>query len=353
VIQHCESWDSIRTTTALGQVYSSVVTSAATSWVAGDVRGFAIKHTQSETATTWTDLFAEPNASDEYFIGFRLKADENSSNATHILCQLFDGVTEQFQVRLRSNVGATSLNIQLLRNSGSAIGGAVSSDLPPNVTVYVEIYVKLSNTTTGAWEIRLNGVTNVSATGVSTSASGNKKADRVTWTLDTSAIAGTYTQIKDILVLDGLAGERTDFQGDVILEDRVPDAVGFEDDWVPLAGQNYENIDDALVADEDSSYNSSAVATDVDLVGYSDLAYVAGQIIGVVLRARARNDAAGTTSLRQLFRDPNLLANAAGATVSLTAQTYAPVRQVWERNPVTGDDWLVSDRAQFGYERVT
>ena len=355
MIQFCESWDSVRTTTGLAQEYDSAATSAATSWVAGVVRGFAIRHTQSETATTFTRIFSNPGAQSEYVIHFRLLAVENAaSNANHRLVRLFNGGTEQFQVRLQSNV-ATGKKLKLVLQRGDALGisGGTTSEFSPNVPIFVEVKVRLGNSLNGSFEVRLNGVTDISGSGISTSVTTPLQVDRVTWELDCSTTSGSFVQVEDLVILDTSSGERTDFLGDVVLEDRVPNGAGDDTDWTPLFGDNWENVDDSPNADDDSSYNSGGAAGELDLLNYSDLGYVAKQIVAVVAKARVRNDVAGTTTWRQTFKDPNSVVVAVGDVKSISSQTYAPLQQVWEVNPVNGNDWKVSDRAQFGYERVS
>ena len=239
---------------------------------------------------------------------------------------------------------ATAGGFLEVRRGTSSILGTSSNAMSVNSWYYIEMEVTI-NDSTGAVEVRRNGVEEIKLTGVDTKYTSLSGANGFRLYGGTSS---TRVLIDDLYVCDATGTTNNSFLGDVRVDTLFPTADGANTDFTPLAGSNYENVDEDD-PDGDTSYNSSNTATDKDTFPVTALSSMAGDIFGVQVNNTARKDDAGAQNLKGAVK--------VGATVytdsaQVLLDSYDDKRSIFEENPGTSAAWDQAgiNAAEFGYE---
>lgn len=166
---------------------------------------------------------------------------------------------------------------------------------------YVEMKATVHDSA-GVVEVRVNGVTVLSGTGLDTRNGG-------TGVINTVALGGTsqvfgyvpgsptYTY-DDVYVCDvSGSAPNNDFLGDTRVEYLVPTAAGVRTQFAST-GTNWQTVDETIPSDAD--YNSSRTPGDMDLFTMSNLSGN-GLVYGVQTIARVAKDDAGTRAFKPIF----------------------------------------------------
>lgn len=273
------------------------------------------------------------DAQGTWTLGVRFRV--NAPGVEFPLLGLADGSTEQVALVLNA---ANTLQVQ----RGSTVLATGTTAILANAWNYVELKCTIGPAA-GAFAVHLNGVSEVSASGVNASASGSSVADGVEMgsaSTSGSVQAGNYIYFADFYACDGTGTVNNDFLGDVRVQPLMPSADGDLSQLTPSSGATHYNLVDEVPPDGDASYVSSATAGNVDLYQLADLAAVSGNVYGVQVMAFARKDDAGTRTLAPVIKTGGVEYD--GTTVGL-GMTYAYLRDLWERNPQTAVPWTIAD----------
>jgi hypothetical protein len=231
-------------------------------------------------------------------------------------------------------------NVQVY-NTGNGTVYGTSGNAPfsaPNVWRYVELKY---NTTTGAATVRVDGISVITATTITTTSvplitmgySGGNSGDL---TFD------------DLYVLDGTGTVNNDFLGDVRVQTLYASSDGSNSQLTPSTGTTHYNLVNEATPDT-TSYVSSSTAGQKDTYQFQDLASNTKNVFGVEITNYAHKDAAGPAAFSNIAR--------VGATDYV--QTAQPLSTSWtanrdllEINPATGLPWAPSDinSAEFGVQ---
>lgn len=289
-----------------------------------------------------------------WVVGFAMQAKSIADDS--VICELLDGddTSDQLTLHLRRAGNPASYPDWFLevKRGATSLGTTSTFTGSSSTWVYVEWKVTI-NTTTGAFEVRVNGTNELSGSSANTSNQGSGDADRVAFTLEYATIAGAALKVDDVYIADGAAGNITDFQGDVVIEGILPNAEGTTNDWTPSTGtDNSALVDDPTESDEDSTYVETSSNGDVDLYAYGNLAQITGSVLGLQVTSTVRIASAGSRNFRAKTRLS--ATNYNGDTIAVTDTLYDEVSQVWEDSPDTAAAWTVSeiDGAEFGIEAV-
>jgi len=166
---------------------------------------------------------------------------------------------------IRLNITAAR-QIEVRRNDETILGTTTWS-FNNNTWHYIEIKIYL-DPSTGTLEIRADGSSTpiLNLSGVDTAGInlelGVIQFGRV-WNVD------TYTD--DFYLLDTEGSYNNDFLGDCVVQDLLPFGAGSNTDFTPLAGSNYENVDDDPGPDSDTTYNSSSTVGNKDTYAMENL----------------------------------------------------------------------------------
>lgn len=143
--------------------------------------------------------------------------------------------------------------------------------------------------------------------------------------------------VTDISICDSSGADHIGFLGDVDIETLRPDGAGNYSQFTPLAGNNYQNVDETT-PDGDTTYNSSSTVNHRDSYSMTSLARASGDIKAVMVQLDARIPESTTAQALIFLR-------AGGADLDGTAQpinqAYRFKRQVFNVN-AGGSSWDIA-----------
>lgn len=200
----------------------------------------------------------------------------------------------------------------------------------------------------GTVDVKVNGVSFISLTGIDTKFSGTAGWNRI------DIISGSFpTLLHDMYVCDGTGGAPwNNLLGDSRVDVRRPTAntASGSIGWTPSTGSNFQNVDD-VTPNGDTDYNStSSIATDVFVT--EDAPVVGGTIFGIQLVTSNKKMDGGACGIKPVIRHSGTeyLGNEFFPTLS-----YTMMIQAYQTNPGTGLAWTEAgfNAAEFGYKRST
>lgn len=270
-------------------------------------------------------------ATDFVVVGQAVRVTATEAGANDPIIALYETGTKHLEVRF-TGTGA----LQVMRNGTNLASG--TTIITGGIWYYIELKAVI-HATTGSFELRINGVTELTQSGVNTSAGGTSVVNKVHWGLGGNADGGHATQFDDIYVLDDAGTVNNNFLGDVKVETIRPTGPGFQTNFTPSVGANWENVDDAQ-PDDDSTYNASGTVGHIDTFVLGDLATTAGSVKGIQVINRWRKDDAGARTARRIVRVGTT--NYEGADVAMS-DSFINTADVLEVNPATVAAWSISD----------
>jgi len=228
--------------------------------------------------------------------------------------------------------------------SGTELASAAAGTLPSDGWAwnYVEIDATIDDST-GAVEVCVNGSTvdDLTVTSEDTQPDTTTGVDR--FQLNCTASQCNFT---DFYV------DTDTLNGDCAVYTLRPSAAGASTDFVPSAGDNYENADDDS-SDDDGSYNSSTDQGDKDTFAFEDLPAlgIASTILAVAENVTLRKDDASTRQLKPVIRIGST--DYPHATAAEAISSYAMHQRIWTVNPDDAAAFEDADvnNAEFGYEQ--
>lgn len=272
-------------------------------------------------------------ATPEVYLGGAFKAPGAGYQTAVLRAYRSGGVQCQLQIMANGSLA-------LYRGSGSVLLAETAPSLiVSNAWNYYELYVK-AHTTLGAFEVRLNGVTVLSGTGVNTAQTGIADVDQVGW-----PTAGAGQNLWDDLYC---TDDR--FLGDVRIEAIYPSSEGASSGFTPSTGTDNAAMVDDTTPDDDTTYVEASVVGTLDTYVFTDTASVVGEVKAVQWVTRARKDDSGTRSIRQVVRIGGT--DYEGAAEKALSTSYDYAKDVLDENPDTSAPWTVSDinSAEFGFK---
>lgn len=240
--------------------------------------------------------------------------------------------------------------------SGVEIGVTLTPAVVAEAYQHIETFVTFNNTT-GSIEVRVNGVTVISETGIDTVSSSNEEASQVALHCGhniTSATGhGVITDVDDYFCYDDSGSFNNTFIGDRRVLTLFPDADTAQADWTPLSGTGFSNIDEPD-PDDDTTYISTAAGgspNPVSEFSMENLPAGVSTISAVVIVNRMKKTEAGLANVL-----PSIVSGsseAPGEDHPLT-EAYAYYHEVIEADPDTSSPFTPSavDSAKLKLERT-
>lgn len=286
----------------------------------------------------WLD-YALDSGQDTWIIGLAYRTD-GASLLTGNPIYFFDAAQSQCYISF-GNDG----KIRFYRADDTLLFTTSTAPLLAATWQFIEFKVKFSNTV-GTFEVRVNGVSIGSATGLDNCISANNYATIF-------RLRGSINYyVDDLYICDGSGGD--DFRGDCKVECLRPSGAGNYAQFTPSAGSNYQNVDDPFASapcpDGDSTYNVSSGVGNKDSFVFENLATTAGTIEGIQIGINARKTDAGSRTLRTFVRQSSTDYEGSDKSV---LDSYSALLQVHESNPSTAVAWTITDintNAEFGYK---
>ncbi len=241
---------------------------------------------------------------------------------------------ESSAIHLDVRIAATG-QLRVTRNGTTLATGTTA--LTAGSIYYIELR-GLINDSTGQYELRINGVTEVSGTSADTRNGGTGIVDTVVF--HTGVDNGSINLlVSDIYICNAAGSLNNTFLGDVKVETLYPTGAGTTTNFTPSAGSNYQNVDD-VTPDGDSTYNTDATAGDKDTFAMGDLATTAGSVLAVQQIVCCRKDDAGSRTLHTVMRSGGTDYEGGDTAVG---DSYANVFGLRETNPATSAAFTISD----------
>lgn len=238
----------------------------------------------------------------------------------------------------------TAGNANLAHGNGSILASYFPG-LVANTYYYWEIKYT-PHDTAGAYEVRLNGNTIMSATNVDTRNGGTGVLNAIGMNHQVNDIQrGRWD---DIYICDTLGGVNDDFLGDVRVEVILPSGNG---NYSELVGQDADSVNNYLQVDEvqpdgDTTYVESPIVGAKDTYTYGNPATSSGTVYGVQILPYAKKTDAGVRSIASMARLSGV--DEDGPTKTLNTD-YAYLSDIREEKP-GGGSWTITDvqDAEFG-----
>jgi hypothetical protein len=260
--------------------------------------------------------------------------------------QFWDNTALQCYLRVN-----TDLTLSVVNGDKSTILGTSGSALIADEYHYIECKVTIGGS--GSFEVRVDEVLFVAASGVDTQTSGNNKLNFV----QLGGIGGTNNDVffDDFYVCDTNGAQNNDFLGDTHIEARFPDNSGdFSDFGLVDTGfantENYQSVDEET-PDDDVTYNVGSALNQRDTF-YFGSPTLDVPVYGVVLQARIRKRSAGERNLQIIHYESG---TASPGDAFYFGSNYRYHQQIYEVNLIqAGSVWdrAAIGTAQFGYQII-
>jgi hypothetical protein len=179
---------------------------------------------------------------------------------------------------------------------------------------YIEVKVTIDSTV-GAVEVRVGGITDIKLTGVNTVATdplnpghGNNLANNFLFfpdfsyggfiTISSGVLSANFNgpplYYDDIYICDTTGSFNNDFLGDQRIQTLFATGAGAHTDWSPSSGANYTDINEVNV-DDDSSYVSSSSTGNIDTYAFGSTTLP--KVSAIAVNLISRYDDAGPHSV--------------------------------------------------------
>ena len=236
-----------------------------------------------------------------------------------------------------------------VRRAGTAITGDGTAVLVAGVWYYLEMKVTISDT--GSVVVKVNGITDISASPVDTRNAATGYCDTIVLGGQGGSAGGDIV-MDDIYVCDDTGGTNNDFLGDIRVEHLLPNGNGNSSQFDGSDGNttdNYLLVDDATPND-DTDYVESPDSGDKDTYAYGNLASSTGSVYGVQICPYARKTESGIRNLKTVAR---LSGTETDGPERPVGDSYAYLPDIRETKP-GGGAWSISDvnSAEFGQKVV-
>jgi hypothetical protein len=265
-----------------------------------------------------------------------------ASTAAEDFIVMWDGDgTRGMNIRYNGNPGAGT-KFQVRR--GTDILETIDAPLLPKLEQWFHLEFKVyCDNSAGTYELRLNGETIASDTGVDTQVSTSNYHGAVS--LESSYHAEVYD---DFYICDGTGSKNNDFLGLVKAVPIFP-ASDHTDQWeTVVGGPNHADAVNEIEPDDDSSYIEDDDAGDKDIFEYGDISDSLVDINGLMLHSICRETDATPFDIIQIVRSGGTEYDQTSHAVG--SSSYVTRSDMLESDPDTSLDWTKSgiNSAQFG-----
>lgn len=276
-------------------------------------------------------------------IGFAFKYTVVGSTTAQIVSFMDGNFSEIASIRWDSQV-----DFEMELYTGGILRGTSGTALVLDDWNYVEMKVTVGPEPFGTAELKINGTSVVSVSGVDSEGTAGRGTSVIR--IGPQSNLGTF-EIDDLYIIDNTGSSNTDLIGPVTIETLFPSGAGTTANFTPSTGSNFENVDDAT-PDGDTTYNSSSTATNKDTFAYDNLTTSAATIYAVQTNINANKQAAGQRELSDVARSGSTDYDGSNFSVNQNYWNHETVREV---DPDTSSAWTVSgvNAAEFGYKIQT
>lgn len=205
---------------------------------------------------------------------------------------------------------------------------------------YIELKVYIHNTL-GSYEVRIDGVTVASDTNVDTAYGGDLTSCVSFWGAGNGDAENLMWATDDIYICDASGSLNNDFLGPIHVKHLAPDGDGDDEDWSLSSGvDSYALVNETSPADDDSDYIEDSTTGNRTIFTFGNVPTGQTGIVGVQQWTNARVTDATSYTLKQTMKSGGTLYPQTGQ--SITSQSFAQYRDLYETDPDTGVAWTES-----------
>lgn len=248
------------------------------------------------------------------------------------------GSTSYWQISLTVE-GTGALTVK--RNDSTTIATAPAGTFKLNVWNHLEFKVVVHDST-GTVDVKVNGATVLSGTGLDTQGVAATGWDTVEFR------AQSVAYFDDIYLCDGNGSQNNDFLGECRVVTMLPSTGnGSNTDFTCSSSTDHGALVDEAAPNDDTDYVYSSTVNHVDSWNYPALGYT-GTIKGVQMSLSAKKTDSGTRAIAAVTRPAST--NRVHGTNHYLGTSYAYWMSIWELNPEDSAAWEVADvdGAEFG-----
>lgn len=320
---------------ALGAKTGWAVSTGFSTTIAGLLGGLAVGPNTFTAEMTYT-----PGGNKTTLIaGMRFRT-AGTPTGTFELIRFMDGASVQCGLSI-----TTANKLIFWRGTSATVLSTSTTTLTNTSWYFIELKITFHNTT-GAYELKLGGVSEFSASGVDTCNTANNFATACTLQLHPS-----YGQFYDDFYLcdDTGSAPHNDFLGVIRVETAYPTSADATT-WTPNASTNVSRVQESGW-DGDTSYNSTSTSGNVDTFNHGNLSSTPATIFGVAVTAGMRKDDVTGRTGRTKLKSGGTTQD--GASVVLDT-SYKLLRDQYVTDPNTGSAWTGANvnATKIGYELV-
>lgn len=243
---------------------------------------------------------------------------------------------------------AQNFNLNLVRLSGGTIGagfaavsayagGTGTTALNAGIWYYIECKF-VSDNSTGAVEVKVNGNTEFTLTSLDT----NQGLDNnVALVLGSNIPAVTIPAIQfdDLYICDDQGSLNNTYLGDVQVKMLAPDGNGNTSDFTGSdadSTDNYLHVDDGAAPDDDSSYVEDSTSANKDLYTYENLPAAAADVKAVAVKTIGKKVDVGAPDLLAVVRSNVTETDSSNLGMGVD---YLARQAIYEVDPNTASAW--------------
>lgn len=233
---------------------------------------------------------------------------------------------------------------------GNTVLATSSSPLSTGNWQYLEFKATIG--TSGSVELRKNGRTIASASGVVTKTTANNSANAIVLGLQTGSTGGPAVNVfyDDVYVCDGTGTTNNNFLGDCSIDVYLPSGNGTHSDFLGSDGNSIDNylLVNQTYPDDDTTYVHSDVLNAQDTYIIPDMPFTPTAIYGIQSNFIAKKNDAGPREISTAIRLSGVDYVGGGSQVLST--TYNNVMSIIELCPATSAAWNIAEfnAAEFG-----
>ena len=333
MLRFCDSFDHYARADLLSKWTSAVGAGSQITTVGrNSTNGFRSRSLNTESVTVQLD------SRQEWWVGFAFAM--NANTIAIRIADWLDAASRQF------GIASTAAGVLAVDRNGSVLDTGTTV-LTAGLHYYIELYLLVGNAGVGAYELKINGITEFSDAGVDTQNTANATANQFRIGKDASnAINSDYD---DIYIVDDQGSAPNDtFLGDVRVQALFPNGNGNSSVFLGSDGNSTDNylLVDETANDGDTTYVQGSTVGDKDTYAFTDPTPGSGTVYGVQILPYARKTDAGVRDICTVARLSGTETDGPNQTLS-TGYTY--LDDIRETKP-GGGAWTISDvtSAEFG-----
>jgi len=261
-------------------------------------------------------------------------------------------IGEVFQLRSANNfhsetVGGLSVLLNAdgsltLRRDLTIIGTTASFVIPAGwCTIELKI---LCDNVAGTYELRVDGINELSGTGADTQSDGDNYYSVVRFTGDLSTTPTRNIRIDDFWVCDGAGGEWTDFLGpEVRIGTISPTADAYPNQWdEEPVGDHYITVNEDT--QNDAEYIEADTTNQTELFDYQTPPSI-NTVIGIQVVTETITTEPNVWDIKTVIKHDGTEDEGAGQVVGTS--DWTSIHRIMEKNPVTSNLWTQIDLANI------